>query len=114
MEVSDESAVVDESFNASEYANSTFRMMDDDLDEIEVTLVCDNPFMQNVIDRFGEEIHTEIIDEATFRAVVPVRPSKTFFSWVVGFCGGIRIAEPAEIKERYEDTLREILVRQSS
>lgn len=114
VEVSDESAVVDESFNASEYANSTFRMMDDDLDEIEVTLVCDNPFMQNVIDRFGEEIHTEIIDETTFRAVVPVRPSKTFFSWVVGFCGGIRIVEPAEVKERYEDTLREILDRQSS
>ena len=67
-------------------------MIDEGLPEAEVTLLCDNVFMQNVVDRFGEGIETETVDEEAFRASVTVRPSKTFFSWVVGFCGGIRIA----------------------
>lgn len=92
VEVMDEAAVKDEGFNAAEFANSTFKMIDEGLPEAEVTLLCDNVFMQNVVDRFGEGIETETVDEEAFRASVTVRPSKTFFSWVVGFCGGIRIA----------------------
>ena len=110
--VLEEPAVEDGDFNAAEYANSTFKMIDEGMDETLVTLICDNPFMQNVVDRFGEEIETGVIDENCFRASVTVRPSKTFFSWVVGFCGGIRIADPADVKERFEDTLRGILERQ--
>ena len=77
-----------------------------------MTLLCDNEFMQNVVDRFGEGIETETVDEEAFRAFVTVRPSKTFFSWVVGFCGGICIAGPEDVKERFEETLREILEKQ--
>ena len=79
-----------------------------------MTLLCDNVFMQNVVDRFGEGIETETVDEEAFRASVTVRPSKTFFSWVVGFCGGIRIAEPADVKTRFEETLRTVLSCQSA
>lgn len=112
VEVMDEAAVKDEGFNAAEFANSTFKMIDEGLSEVEVTLLCDNEFMQNVVDRFGEGIETEIVDNDTFRASVTVRPSKTFFSWVVGFCGGIRITGPEEVKERFEETLRGILEKQ--
>jgi hypothetical protein len=33
---------------------------------------------------------------------------------VVGFCGGIRIAEPADVSERFEETLRMVLSCQSA
>lgn len=112
--VIDEEAVVDEDFNAAEYARSTIKMIDEDYPEMTVTLICDNPFMQNVVDRFGEEIETEVINDNCYRASVTVRPSKTFFAWVTGFCGGIRIAEPSDVKERFEATLQEILERQAS
>lgn len=112
VEVMDEAAVNDEGFNAAEFANSTFKMIDEGFPEAEVTLLCDNEFMQNVVDRFGEGVETETVDEETVRASVTVRPSKTFFSWVVGFCGGIRIAGPEDVKERFETTLREILEKQ--
>lgn len=112
VEVMDEAVVKDKGFNAAEFANSTFKMIDEGLPEAEVTLLCDNEFMQNVVDRFGEGIETETVDEETFRASVTVRPSKTFFSWVVGFCGGIRIAGPEDVKDRFEATLREILEKQ--
>ena len=112
VEVMDEAAVKDEGFNAAEFANSTFKMIDEGLSEVEVTLLCDNEFMQNVVDRFGEGIETETVDDETFRAFVTVRPSKTFFSWVVGFSGGIRIAGPEDVKGRFEGTLRDILEKQ--
>ena len=112
VEITKRNAVKDDSFNGAEYARTTFKMMDDGLEEENVTLLCDNEFMQNVIDRFGEDIETAVVDEQSFRAIVPVRPSKTFFSWVVGFCGGIRITGPADVKERFEETLRTILERQ--
>ena len=112
VKVLDEAAVIDEGFNAAEYAKSAFKMIDEGLPEAEVTLLCDNEFMQNVVDRFGEGIETSVIDEDTFTASITVRPSKTFFSWVVGFCGGIRIAGPEDVKERFEETLRGILEKQ--
>ena len=114
VEITEEAAVRDDSFNAGEFAKTTFKMMDEDFPDSKVILICDNQFMQNVVDRFGEEIETTVLDDNCFRAIVTVRPSKTFFSWVVGFCGGIRIAEPADVKERFEETLRMVLSCQSA
>jgi hypothetical protein len=68
--------------------------------------------MQNVVDKFGEEIETDILNEETFSAKVVVRPSRTFFSWVFGFCGGIRISEPKEVRDKYEELLNAVLSRQ--
>ena len=112
VEETNEKAVKDDGFNPSEYARSAFRMIDDDMEETVVTLVCDNTFMQNVVDRFGEGVETEVVDEDTFKAFVPVHPSRTFFSWIVGFYGGIRITGPWEVKMLYEEMLRSILKRQ--
>ncbi len=112
VEVIEETAIKSEGFNAAEYARCTFKMMDDDLPETEVTLICNNDYMQNVIDRFGEDIETDVVDDACFSATVVVRPSKTFFSWIVGFGGYIRIAAPPDVKQNFEETLRSILTCQ--
>jgi predicted DNA-binding transcriptional regulator YafY len=114
VEITEEAAVRDDSFNAGEFAKTTFKMMDEDYPDSKVILICDNQFMQNVVDRFGEEIETTVLDDSTFRTSVTVRPSKTFFSWVVGFCGGIRIAGPSDVKERFAETLRTVLSCQSA
>ena len=104
--------VVDDTFSPSEYANRTVLMFDGGTNEQLVTLCCDNKVMQNVIDRFGEEIETCIIDDNNFSAKVMVRPSRTFFSWVFGFCGEIRISSPESIKLEYEKILRDVLSNQ--
>ena len=79
-----------------------------------MTLSCDTQFMQNVVDKFGEDVDTEAADADGFRARVTVRPSRTFFSWVFGFCGGIRITYPEDVKERYEALLRDSLEKQQN
>ena len=109
----DEVAIRDDSFNPSEYASKTVMMYDGGIAEQEVVLSCDNKLMQNVVDKFGEEIETDILNGDTFSAKVVVRPSRTFFSWIFGFCGGIRILEPASVREEYEQLLQDVLEKQT-
>ena len=68
VEITEEAAVRDDSFNAGEFAKTTFKMIDEDFLDSKVILICDNQFMQNVVDRFGEEIETTVLDDSTFRA----------------------------------------------
>lgn len=112
VDMSDEDAAGAESFTPSEYVSKTILMFDDGLEEQDVVLSCNNKLMQNVIDRFGEEITTGKLDDGSFSARVRVRPSRTFFSWVFGFCGGIRIAEPETVREDYEKLLQDVLQKQ--
>ncbi len=100
--VSEEDAVKDESFNPSEYSRTVLKMFDGNLEDREEMLVAENKLMLNVLDRFGENIETTIVDDQHFRAVVRVRPSATFFSWVFQFSGQIMIAGPADVKQTYE------------
>ncbi|MBO5570183.1 MAG: WYL domain-containing protein [Clostridia bacterium] len=102
VEVTAEDAIVDESFNPSEYSKTVLKMFDGNLDETEVMLIAENRFMLNVLDRFGEDIETSIADDRHFRAIVRVRPSTTFFSWVFQFSGQITIAGPESVKQSYE------------
>ena len=113
VEILDEAAILDDNFNPSEYASKTVMMYDGGIAEQEVVLSCDNKLMQNVVDKFGEEIETDILNGDIFSAKVVGRPSRTFFSWVFGFCGGIRILEPASVREEYEQLLQDVLEKQT-
>ena len=84
-------------------------MYDGGVDEQQVMIVCENRLMQNIIDEFGEDVETEIVDDEHFRVKVMVKPSRTFFAWVFGFCGGIRIIAPPETKLKYESLLEDSL-----
>lgn len=68
-----------------------------------VELLCDNEIMRSVIDRFGENVRAETVDEQHFRATVEVAPSPPFFGWVFTFCGKIRIVSPAAVLEEMRD-----------
>lgn len=108
----EEPAVADDSFNPAVYSRSVIRMFDDDLPETQVTLLCENRLMQNVLDRFGEETETEVAGIKSFRARVKVVPSSTFLSWVFQYQGDILIESPAEVRTQYEQMLKGILNRQ--
>lgn len=109
VEVKAEDAIKDETFNPSEYSKTVLKMFDGNLDEQEVMLVAENRFMLSVLDRFGEEIETSVVDDQHFRIFVRVRPSTTFFAWVFQFSGQITIAAPENVKQAFElmlDTVR--------
>ena len=86
----------------AEYTNQVFQMYDGE--ERTVELKCDNELMKNIIDRFGEKVDVIGNDEDTFTVSVTVDVSATFFGWVLGFGGGIKIAAPEDVKEDYKNT----------
>lgn len=86
-------------FDLEEYSASVFRMYKGEL--VEVELQCDNELMKTVIDRFGEDVDTDILDDRSFKATAAVSLSPTFYGWVFGFGGKIRILSPASAKEDY-------------
>ena len=72
----------------------------------DVTLLCINELINYVIDRFGDNVRTEIADNDHFTAAVKVSVSQTFFAWVFQVAGGIRITGPVTVKEQYRQMLK--------
>ena len=101
-----EEAVHDQNIDVSEYTEHIIHMYDGDIEETTVILLSENRFMQNILDRFGEETETEIVDKKHFQAAVVVRPSSTFFAWVFQFGGGIKITAPGDIMNAYIQMLK--------
>ena len=101
VEPLEQTAVQTLDFDPAEYVRKVFGMYPDDL--CTVKLLCDNEIMRSVIDRFGENVQTETVDEQHFRATVEVAPSPPFFSWVFTFSGKIRIVSPAAVLEEMRD-----------
>ena len=101
VEPLEHTAVQTPDFDPAEYVRKVFGMYPDDLCTVE--LLCDNEIMRSVIDRFGENVQTETVDEQHFRATVEVAPSPPFFSWVFTFSGKIRIVSPAAVLEEMQD-----------
>ena len=84
-------------FNVSVYAHKVFEMYDGE--EVRVKLECRNKLMKYVVDRFGESVETEPSNGETFICYAYVCLSPTFYGWVFGFRGDIRILEPEKATE---------------
>ena len=92
-----------ENFDPVDFTVNIFSMYDGETGD--VSLLCRNELMNYVIDRFGDDVRTEIADNEHFTAVVEVSVSQTFFAWVFQFAGGIRITGPAAVKDQYRQLL---------
>ena len=107
LEILDEAAWPEpENFMMADYARKIIEMYDGE--EQEVELICDNELMKSVIDRFGENIHTERINDDQFKATVTVAASKTFYAWCFRFAGQIKIAGPRKVKKQYLEMAKKI------
>ena len=85
-------------FRVTDYSHKVFEMFDGE--EVRVKLECRNDLMKYVIDRFGMKFETEPATSETTYCYVNVCLSPTFYGWVFGFKGGIKILEPTEsVKE---------------
>lgn len=101
VEPLEQTAVQTLDFDPVEYVRKVFGMYPDNLCTVE--LLCDNEIMRSVIDRFGENVRTETVDEQYFRATVEVASSPPCFSWVFTFGGKIRIISPLTVLEEMRD-----------
>ena len=98
-------------FSIAERSRSVFRMYDTE-EPVEVTLLCKTPVMRYFIDYFGQNVDTEPVDDDHFRARISVCTSPTFFGWIFGFGGSIKVLGPDHVVNKYKEmavkTLNEI------
>jgi predicted DNA-binding transcriptional regulator YafY len=92
-------------FNIRDYSRKIVKMFGGQIER--VRLECDNDMMKYIIDRFGDDIKTEVKSEDKFVAETDVALSPTFYSWVFQFAGKIRITEP----ETAVDEMRDMAIR---
>lgn len=59
----------------------------------------------NMIDKFGKKIHPHKINDNIYRVQVRNTINSTFYSWMIGFGGKIKIAGNDNQKKRFKDFL---------
>lgn len=97
-----------EDYSPAQYSKCVFRMFDTDQPE-EIQLQCHVSTMKYLIDNFGMDVKTEPIGEDSFRAKVLVCASSTFYRWLFGFNGKIKILGPEAVKNAYREMLQKAL-----
>ena len=91
-------APVDGAFDAAAYARTVFSMAP--AQQRWVRLSFERQHIGAMLDRFGEDVPMETLDENTCAIFAPVRVSPPFFGWVFQFGGGVRITAPDDVCER--------------
>ena len=86
-------------FDIEKYRQSIFSMSGGEEQEVELRFDC--AMLDDVFDKFGEDVDVVKIDDNTYRVKVPIQVSKTFFAWVVGTQGKMRILSPQSVCEQF-------------
>lgn len=100
--VEEERIPTPDNLNLAEYSKQVFRMYDTDKPVI-AELLCENNVMNAVIDQFGTKVRAEIIDDAHFKINVRVCASPTFYRWIFGWRGAVKILGPEMVREEYRE-----------
>ena len=85
------------------YTKKHFRMFGGT--EERVTLLCENPMANVIIDQFGRDITLIKIDDEHFRARVDVVVSDQFLGWIIALKGAVKIEGPDRVKEKIKELL---------
>ena len=94
-----------ENYDPAEYNKTVFRMFDTET-PTQVELLCDLSTMKYLIDNFGKDFESTVIDKNTFKAKVTVCTSSTFYRWIFGFGGKIKISGPESVVGEYKNMLQ--------
>ena len=94
-------------FDVRDYTDKVFRMYGGP--EEKVKLRCSMEILDQVIDRFGDQVELKEISKNRFMIEVPVSLSTTFYAWVFQFVGKMSIMAPEYVREAYAGYLEEAL-----
>ena len=92
-------------YDVAKYTTEVFRMFATD-EAVEVTLLCDNVVMKSIVDKFGMDVKTKSVGSDQFQVTVKVCAGPTFYRWVFGFAGKIRILGPDLVLNEYKEMLK--------
>lgn len=90
-----------ENFNLEAYRKQIFSMFGGELKS--VTIQFSKDLLGEIYDKFGSDISIQTASNDEFRTTVEVQVSKTFFIWVVGTLGKVKILEPSTVKNEFDE-----------
>ena len=64
--------------------------------------------LDDIYDKFGEDIKIQRTSDDSFKCNVEIHISPTFFSWLAGTRGKVKILTPNTVREQLEDFVKEI------
>ena len=92
-------------FDINNYINTMFRMYDAPRQKVELQV--DNGLMDAIIDKFGVDVTTYACDQNSFRVEATVSTGTTFYNWIFGFHGRVKIKKPDSVKNEYKKLVME-------
>ncbi len=104
-EILDEPAVpMPKGFKVSDYIKKNYHMFRGQIQTVE--LLCDGGVMDSIIDRFGYDVGTRLVENGRFIATVDVAVNSVFFGWIFGFGGKVRIHAPEDVASEYAEMVK--------
>lgn len=95
-----------ELFNTEEYRKQVFSMFGGELQN--VRLQFKKNILSDMFDKFGDDIRIRKADEDTFSVDINVQVSKTFFAWIVGSQGKVKIKSPRKVVDEFNEFVGKI------
>lgn len=92
-------------YNMASFSKQVFGMYDGETYTVE--LLCENGTMKSIVDRFGDQVKTEVMDAGHFIATVEVSASPTFYAWIFMFRGRIQVISPQEVVSGYREHFKD-------
>lgn len=93
-------------FDVADYVSKTFQMYTGT--PAEITLKCDRKILEQVVDRFSEEIFIEELSETDFRFSAKAYLSEGLCSWILQYGKQITVEKPKELVELVLRRVKEI------
>lgn len=95
------------SFDSADYASKLFNMYSGEPKPIE--LVCHNSALEPMLDRFGENVRLQKVDDEHFLLRTNAAVSEGLVSWVLGFGGRVKVRTPNDLIYDVKKKAQEIL-----
>ena len=95
-----------ERFDTADYALKTFNMFGGEQTEIE--LRCNEAILEQIIDRFSENIHITDKSDGKFNFRTKALVSDGLVSWLMQFGGDIEVISPPTIRDMIREKIEEV------
>ena len=95
-----------EFFDIADYTSKTFNMYSGQTQEIE--LKCSKKILEQIVDRFSDEIFIYKVTDDTFSFSVKAVVSQGLISWILQYGSDIEVISPETLKDGVIKTVKKI------
>ncbi len=93
-------------FDSADYVNKHFNMFSGDPQEVE--LVCHNSLIDDILDKFGDNVNIIKHSEEKFKININAAVSSGLVSWIMQYGNKIQVKSPESLKKMILDRAEEI------